>query len=56
MTKIAVALASLLVLSGCAHKELKAPCTNIAALTSDSVPCNEREPINTFDVPSVFAK
>ena len=43
-------------LSGCAHQELTAPCKNIAAFASGSIPCDQREPINTADIPSVFAR
>jgi len=43
-------------LGGCAHKELKAPCANIAALNSSSIPCDQREPVNTKIVPSTFAQ
>ncbi len=43
-------------LSGCAHQELQAPCKNIAALTSGSIPCDQRKPINASDLPSVFAR
>lgn len=56
MIRIVTAVLVATVLSGCAHKELKAPCKNIAALASGPVPCDQREAINTADVPSVFAR
>lgn len=43
-------------LSGCAHKELKAPCTNVAAFASGSIPCDQRQPISTKTIPTTFAK
>ena len=43
-------------LSGCAHKDLKAPCANVASLASGSIPCDQREPLNAKIVPSTFAQ
>lgn len=55
MTKIVTVLFLVLALSGCAHKELKAPCSNLVSLTADTVPCDERQPLNRTLPPSVFA-
>lgn len=55
MIKIIAVLFLVAVLSGCAHKELKAPCSNIASLASDTIPCDERQPVNQTVMPSVFA-
>ncbi len=43
-------------LSACAHKDLKAPCANIASLASGSVPCDQRVPVNSNVLPSTFAQ
>lgn len=56
MFKTVTAFVLFVALSACAHTDLKAPCTNIVALSAGSVPCNEREPIYTVDVPSLFAE
>ena len=56
MTNLIAILFIALSFGGCAHKELKAPCKNIATLAPGSIPCDQREPINTSDVPSVFAR
>lgn len=46
MTRLLTALLVALLISGCAHKELKAPCKNIAAFNAGDVPCDRREPLN----------
>lgn len=56
MIKILSVIVVAITLSGCAHQDLQAPCKNIAALAPGSIPCDQREPINTLDVPSVFAR
>ena len=56
MRRIITLIAFTTLLSGCAHKDLKAPCANVAALTAGSIPCDQREPINAAFVPSIFAQ
>lgn len=56
MKKTIVAILTLVALSACAHNDLKAPCANVTALTSDRVPCHQREPINAALIPSTFAQ
>ena len=50
-----IVLATGLLLAGCAHKDLKAPCAELAAFAPD-VPCDERQPLNTTVVPSIFER
>ena len=56
MRQIITFIAFATLLSGCAHKDLKAPCANLAALSSASIPCDQREPVNVKIVPSTFAQ
>ena len=54
MIRLPTAIIVTLLLAGCAHKELKAPCKNVAALAAGDVPCDQREPLNGVHVPSIF--
>lgn len=54
MIRAITLLALALALTGCAHKELKAPCKNVAAFSAGQVPCTEPEPINRATPPSAF--
>ncbi|MCH8072322.1 MAG: hypothetical protein IIA09_10265 [Proteobacteria bacterium] len=54
MRRIITLIAFATLLSGCAHKDLKAPCANVAAFNTSSVPCNQPMPVNR--VPSTFAR
>ena len=56
MRRILTLVTFFALLSGCAHKDLKAPCANVAALTAGSVPCDQREAINVTLIPSTFAQ
>ena len=56
MRRIITLVAFATLLTGCAHKDLKAPCANIAALAGGSIPCDQREPVNSGVVPSTFAQ
>ena len=56
MKKILPTILFAIALSGCAHKDLKAPCANVAALTSGSIPCDQREPVNAMLIPTTFAQ
>ena len=56
MKTIVTVFVTFLVLTGCAHKDLKAPCANVAALTSGSVPCDQRQPVNAALIPTTFAQ
>jgi len=56
MRRIITLIAFATFLSGCAHKDLKAPCANIAGLAAGSIPCDQREPVNAAIVPSTFAQ
>lgn len=55
MKKTILVILTLIALSACAHKDLKAPCANVAALTSGTVPCDQPEPINSRPIPRHFA-
>ena len=46
MQKLLLILATALLVAGCAHKELKAPCTDKQFASLGDVPCNERQAIN----------
>lgn len=54
MTRLITLFTLVLALTGCAHKELKAPCKNVAAFSAGQVPCTEPEPINPTAPPSAF--
>lgn len=56
MNRILLLLILTVLCTGCAHKELKAPCKNVASLTAGDVPCDQRQPVNALAVPSVFAE
>ncbi len=56
MKRILRAVISILVLTGCAHTDLKAPCADVASFAPGSVPCDQREPIGNKIIPSVFAQ
>lgn len=54
MRRILILFITFVALSGCAHKDLKAPCANVVGFTSDEIPCDQREPVNRTPIPSVF--
>ena len=56
MRRIITLIAFATLLCGCVHKDLKAPCANLAALGSGSIPCHQPEPLNLSLVPSIFAE
>ena len=56
MTRLFSLVIVVAALTGCAHKELKAPCKNIAAFSAGDVACDQREPINGAAIASVFAE
>ena len=56
MKTIVTVFVTFVVLAGCAHKDLKAPCANVAALTQGTIPCDQRKPVNTVSIPGVFAQ
>lgn len=56
MTRLLSLAIVIAALSGCAHKDLKAPCKNIAAFSAGEVPCDQRKPVNDANTPSVFAE
>ena len=55
MEKVLIVVATGLLLAGCAHKDLNAPCAELAAFAPD-VPCDERQPIGVNLVPSIFER
>ena len=54
MIRVITLLAVAVALAGCAHRELKAPCKNVAAFSAGRVPCTEPEPINRIALPSTL--
>jgi hypothetical protein len=56
MRRIIALVTLVTLLSGCAHDDLKAPCPNVASLTSGSIPCDQHVPVNAKIVPSAFAQ
>lgn len=46
MQKLLLTLATALLVAGCAHKELKAPCTDNQFASLGDVPCNDRQAVN----------
>ncbi len=56
MKRLLIAALATLVITGCAHKDLKAPCADVASFAPGSVPCDQREPIDNKIIPSVFAR
>ncbi len=55
MKRLFVVAIATLVAAGCAHKDLKAPCADVASFAPGSVPCDQREPIGNKIIPSLFA-
>ena len=46
MAKPLLILATALFIVGCAHKELKAPCTDNRLASLGDVPCHDRQAVN----------
>ena len=46
MQKLLLILATVLLVTGCAHKELKAPCTDNQFASRGDVPCHDRQAVN----------
>ena len=56
MKRLLIAVLTTLVITGCAHKDLKAPCADVPSFNSGTVPCDQRKPVNTIHVPTIFAQ
>lgn len=46
MQKLLLILATVLLVTGCAHNELKAPCTDNQFASLSDVPCHDRQAVN----------
>ena len=46
MQKLILILATAMLINGCAHKDLKAPCTDNQFASRGDVPCHQRQAVN----------